>query len=86
MSEITVETLRTMAKQLKGAKSYAKDGFITLPMRDDIRLTVGGSVLIPGFTYVHPKTFIDIAGQEAYDYLLTLPRVVCEYDFEGTEL
>jgi len=79
--KITVEQLRAAVKSLMG--SEIKDHFLfSLPMRDDIALTVSGVVIIPGFGYLHPRTFKDIAGEEAYQELLRRPRVICEYDYE----
>ena len=76
---LTVKQLRTAVKSLKGVEIK---GSITLPMRDDIRLTIGGVVMIPGFGWLHPHTFRDVAGEEAYQELLRRPRVICEYDLE----
>lgn len=55
-------------------------GSFSLPMRDDIALSVSGVVVIPGVGYMHIKTFEDIAGKEAVDELLRRPRIVTEYD------
>jgi hypothetical protein len=74
---LTVEMIREMKRQLE---SVAIKGDITLPMRSDIRLSVAGVVVIPGVGMMHPDSFKDVAGEEAYQYLLTLPRIVTEYD------
>ena len=77
--DITAQTIRQAVKQLRRCEIK---GPIKLPMRDDISLTVSGVVIIPGFGFLHPSTFKDIAGEEAYQVLLRRPRVVCEYDDE----
>jgi hypothetical protein len=49
-------------------------------------LSVAGVVVIPGWGCMHPYTYRDICGEEAYQELITGPRVVTEYDVEdGTE-
>ena len=82
MKELTVADIRAALKQLR---SVAIKGDIKLPMRDDIRLTVNGVVWIPGVGFMHQNSFKDIAGEEAYQYLLTLPRIVTSYDTEEEE-
>lgn len=79
MSKLTVKDIRALKEQL-GAAAPMKD--IKLPMRTDIRLTVNGVVWIPGFGFLHPQTFKDIAGEEAYQWLLAQPRIVTSYDTE----
>jgi hypothetical protein len=37
-------------------------------------------ITAPDFGFIHPETFKDIAGEEAYQELLRRPRMVCEYD------
>lgn len=75
--KLTVDTIRAMKKQLESVTPLSEFRF---PMRDDIRISVSGVVVVPGFGYLHPQAFIEVAGQETYDYLLALPRVVTEYD------
>jgi len=80
--KLTVAGIRAAVAQLKSAEIK---GPITLPMREDIVLTVGGVVMIPGVGFLHYKTFIDIAGEEAYQELLRRPRVVTSYDLEDVD-
>jgi hypothetical protein len=74
---ITREMIQQAVKQFRRCEIK---GPIKLPMRDDIRLSVSGVVIIPGFGFIHPQCFRDIAGQEALEELLRRPRVVTEYD------
>lgn len=53
-------------------------------VQDDVRLTVGGAVKFQG-GYMHPEYFRDMMGEQAYQELLSRPRVVCEYDYEDEE-
>lgn len=48
-------------------------------VRDDIRITVEGVVVVPGWGYMHPLAYRDMAGEEAYQELLAKPRVLSEY-------
>lgn len=80
MGEFTVRDMRAALKQLRGRSIKPKN--LKMPLRNDIRLTVGGVVWIPGVGFMHPKTFKDIAGQKAYKHLLSLPRIVTSYDTE----
>ena len=77
--DLTVADIRAAVKQLRGRA--VKN--ISLPMREDIRLTVSGVVWIPGVGWMHPQSFRDIAGEEAYQELLKRPRVVTSYDDES---
>jgi len=77
--KVTVEQIRAAVKVLRANEIK---GLIKLPMRGDIALTVGGVVFIPGLGYMHPYSFRDMAGEEAYQELLRRPRIVCEYDEE----
>ena len=81
MEKLTLKEVRKAVKQLHAKSMHPPKNF-SLPMRDDIRLTVNGVVWIPGFAFMHPKSFIDIAGKKAYKHLLTLPRIVTSYDTE----
>jgi hypothetical protein len=78
-AKLSVKTIRELVKQLRGAEIK---GPISLPMRDDLALTVNGVVVIPGVGYLHAECFRELAGEEAYQELLKRPRVVCEYDYE----
>lgn len=49
--------------------------------RDTVRMTVGGAVKFDG-GYIHPESYRELMGEDAYQELLALPRVVCEYDEE----
>lgn len=75
--KLTVKQVREAVKQLRGV---AIEGDIKLPLRDDIALTVGGAIIIPGFGYMHPETFRDMVGEEVYQVVIRRPRVICEYD------
>ena len=53
-------------------------------LKEGVNLTVGGAVKFPG-GYMHPESFRNLWGEEAYQELLERPRVVCEYDYEDEE-
>ena len=52
---------------------------ITLPLRDDIFMTYEGAVCVPGVGYIHPYSFRDIAGEEAYQEVINRPWKPSEY-------
>ena len=74
---ITVDILRQCRKQLMGASRVIPADRIRIT---DIRITIGGVVMIPGLGFLHLQTFKDVASPELYDYILSLPRVISEYD------
>jgi len=76
---MNLKDIRAAVKLLREAPQIKS---FSLPMRKDIRLTVSGVVWIPGVGFMHPKSFKDIAGEKAYQWLLTQPRVVTSYDTE----
>ena len=49
-----------------------------------VRLDVNGVVLFPG-GMMHPYTFRDMMGEDAYQELLARPRVASPYSKENTE-
>lgn len=51
----------------------------------DFVLTVSGVVMGPKGIFLHPFSFRDIFGEDAYRELLDGPRVVCKYDLEDEE-
>jgi hypothetical protein len=53
-------------------------------LKEGVNLTVGGAVKFPG-GYMHPESFRNLWGEEAYQELLERPRVVCEYDYEDED-
>jgi hypothetical protein len=78
LKELTVKDIRKIRDLLA---SLPQRTDFSLPMRDDIALSVGGVVVIPGCGYMHIETFKDIAGEDAYNELLRRPRVVTKYDY-----
>lgn len=48
-------------------------------------MTVGGVVMGPRGSFMHPESFRDMFGEEAYQELLKKPRVVTSYDIEDSE-
>jgi hypothetical protein len=79
VNELTLKDFRAAVKQLRDAPQITE---FKLPMRDDIQLTVSGVVWIPGVGMMHPESFRDMAGEEAYQELLKRPRIVTSYDLE----
>lgn len=51
-------------------------------LKDGVRLTVGGAVSIGNGGYMHPYSFRDLMGEDAYQELLSRPAIVCEYDVD----
>lgn len=76
---MNIQDIRAAVKQLREVPQITD---FSLPMRDDIQLTVSGVVWIPGVGFMHPFSFRDMAGEEAYQELLKRPRVVTSYDLE----
>lgn len=52
-------------------------------LHPDVHLTVAGAVMFPG-GFMHPDSFREIMGEEAWQELLKRPRIVSEYDEEET--
>ena len=76
MPALTVADIRNLAQRMRNVRP----GRFSLPLRDDIRLTVSGVVWIPGMGFMHSATFKDTCGNAAYRELLRRPRVVTAYD------
>jgi hypothetical protein len=49
-------------------------------LRDDIRMTYDGVVVLPNGGYAHPNVIRDWLGEDAYIDLLSRPRIASEYD------
>lgn len=79
MNELSVKSIREMKAQLE---NVAHHGDIPLPMRADIYMTEDGVVMIGKGTFIHPSTFRDVAGEEAYQELIARPRVRSPYSKE----
>ncbi len=50
-------------------------------LRSEVRLTASGVVAFRG-GFMHPESFRDLMGEEAYQELLKRPRIVTSYDVE----
>lgn len=46
----------------------------------DIRLTIGGVIRVGNRGFIHPFSFRGLFGEEAFEEVMSRPRIVSEYD------
>ena len=76
---LTVASIRKAMAQLCNQEIVGSK--ITTP-QTEVCLTIGGVVSMGNGCYMHPDSFRDEFGQDAYRELLTRPRVICPYDLD----
>ena len=76
---IDANTMRTLKARLFGPMPKMPP-IKASELHPDVHLTVGSAVKLGNRGYMHPYSFRDLFGEEAYNEVLSRPRIVCEYD------